>query len=225
MTRIAKFIKTPEFIKRVIAGEVTAYYTRCNFFKRQRRIMNYSMIGQVIDKEGGFCPRVGESVAGFHVDARNHVYARYPTGSFMVGTRPTQRLAFVAEDYINLADYGLPPYILYRFDCCDNFTIRKDGQLQRVKWKTIASPERARYLIKTVGIDIRPVLDVTEEEALAMGFRPTDEPINLSDNLFLRIDEGVTARNSFFIDYYNRAGDDLMSDPYIYYYTIELVRR
>lgn len=223
--KISRFMKPPEFVKRVLDGEITAYYTRCSFHARARAIMGYSNIGQVIDGDGGFCPRVGETVSSFHVDARGYVYARYPSGTFMVNTMPIQRLSFVAEDYADLADYGLPPYTIYRFDNCDNITIRKEDKVKKVEWKTVKEASEARYLIQLESVDILPVLDVTEEQAVAMGFRPTYDPVPLTHNLFLRIDDGATARNAFFIDYYNRAGDELKEDPYIFYYKIKLVRR
>lgn len=231
------FNVTPDKMKRIVNGEITAMYLRCEMISKAARVMDYAKIGSVRDEDGGFCPHRGEWMERVEFDGRNGAYAKYQSGRLKcVDTIPMLSRAdtyYLTEYGAHLESYGLPEHTLYAIDqmppsppfSLPIVTITDLGQTRKVKWRVLKNRAYARYFITVADVVIKPVLDVTEDEALAMGFLPTEYPIQLGDGLTLLVDEGKTARNAFFLDYYDRAGEELRNDPYIYYIEFDLHRR
>lgn len=220
---------SPERLKRIVNGEISALYLRCKMIPKAASIMAYAKLGQVQDADGGFCPKRGEWLERVTFGGERDAFAHYQSGTLKcihTSDRLTQtNTYYFIEKAINLADYGLPEHILYLIDNSPNLTIRHDSKEKKVKWKALSPRKYARYFMVYDNIVIKPAMDVTENEALELGFTPTDEPIRLENNLSLLIDDGATARNAFFLDYYSRIGEELRNDPYIYYIKFELIRR
>ena len=223
------FRVTFDQLKGIVNGEIKALYRCCSMNEKAELIMDYSKLGQVHDAKGGYCPMRGEWLEGITVRPKDGAYARYQSGQLkcietLLLLRTTKPY-YLEEEMAILSDYGFPDGVLYRLNAEPEVTLKKDGVVKKIKWKKMKARKYARYFLTLSDFTAKPVIDVTEEEAIMLGFRPTDEPITLPHNLTLQIDEGATARNAFFIDYYNRAGDQLRKDPFIYLIKFELHKR
>lgn len=220
-------IKTPE-LRKILNGEMTAFYLRCEMMEKPSMIMDYARFGKVKDPNG-FCPKRGEWLEKIVFEGRDGAYAQYASGRLQciktIKMLANTNVYYFPEKYIDLAEYGLPHHILYEVDNSSNLTITKNGVTKDVVWKSVKNRNDARFFMGVDEIVIKPVLDVTEEDARSLGFDPSSDPLLLPFGLTLQIDEGSTARNSFFQDYYKRAGEELRTDPYIYYIKFQLIRR
>lgn len=232
------YFVTPARLRRMLDGEITALYLNCELLAKASMIMDYTRLGTVHDASGDFCPKRGEWLDHIESCSRNGAYAHYQSGKLKCAAHPTisirgySDMFYIQEKAAELAAYGLPKYTLYQVDQMPPHSfstpivkIRVGDRVEAVKWKTQKERYRARLFLLIKNITIKPAMDVTEDEAIALGFTPTDEPINLQKGLTLTIDEGETARNGFFADYYKRFGDKLRNDPYIHYIEFEIIKR
>lgn len=221
-------ILTPQ-LKKILNGEMTAFYLRCEMLEKPAMIMDYARFGKVKDSHGTYCPKRGEWLERIVFNGRDGAYAQYASGKLQcvktIKMLANTNVYYFPEKYVDLSDYGLPRHILYEVDNNSDLTITKNGITKKVVWKSIRSRNDARYFMGVDDVVIKPVLDITEEEARSLGFEPSNEPLLLPHGLTLQIDDGETARNAFFQDYYRRAGEELRNDPYIYYIKFKLIRR
>lgn len=214
-----------DVVESILSGEMKAWYFPFKPNRKEKTIIDYAMIGEIKDKSGGFVPRKGEWPLGIQYED-GKVYMKYPSGKLeFKGTKLIDyEWLYLPEKIIDLSKYGLPHYVLYRRDNCPEITYtNSDGLVTKLPWRVSRKREYARTFLHLKNIQVKSLLDVTNEEAELMGFKPTDKPIKLSYALSLRIDDEATARNALFQHYYNNHEDELRNDPYIYYFEFDLI--
>lgn len=238
LARAMPYQVSPARLRRMLDGEISALYIKCTMTAKASLIMDYARLGTVRDVDGGFCPKRGEWLEYIESCGRSGAYAHYQTGKLkcvsnpMINEQVYSDVFYVQERAANLVEYGLPKHVLYQVDqmpprsfATPIVKIRIGDNVKTIRWKVQRERRDARLFLSIDNIVIKPVMDITEEEAVTMGFTPTDEPIQLSEKLTLMIDDGKTARNAFFHDYYRRFGDTLRNDPYVYYIRFNLIRK